>query len=247
MSEAPVVLVVATRRSLVDKLVQDLRAHGLMSFGTTSADDSIRSVGLLQPEVLVIDPTSEECSALLSNVGTSSRSMRLVAIAESEAAAERSREMGIDEVIMGDDAMAVVEAVLSLLDERHASLLKRGEGPPRILIVDDEPDILKILAEALTFRGYDVRLASSGDEALDIVEREDSINMVLLDVILPGRSGVETLKELKKRHPQLAVILMSAVSDSHVAHHARRLGAFDYILKPLDYDQLELLLFRISL
>ncbi len=246
MSEAPVVLVVATQRSLVDKLVQDLRAHGLMSFGTTSADDSIRSVGLLQPEVVVIDPTSEECSALLSNVDTRSRSLRLVAIAESEEAAERSREMGIDEVIMGDDAMAVVEAVLNLLDERHASL-KRREGSLRILIVDDEPDILKILAEALTFRGYDVRLASSGDEALDIVEREDSINMVLLDVILPGRSGVETLKELKQRHPQLAVILMSAVSDNHVAHHARRLGAFDYILKPLDYDQLELLLFRISL
>lgn len=246
MSEAPVVLVVATRRSLVDRLVRDLRAHGLMSFGTTSADDSVRSVGLLRPEVVVIDPTSDECSTLLSNLDRSSTSLRLVAIAESEEAAERSREMGIDEVIMGDDAMAVVEAVLNLLDERHASL-KRPEGPARILIVDDEPDVLKLLAEALTLRGYDVRLASSGDEALDVVERENSINMVLLDVILPGRSGVETLKELKQRHPQLAVILMSAVADGHVAHHARRLGAFDYILKPLDYDQLELLLSRISL
>ena len=246
MSEAPVVLVVATRRSLVDRLVRDLRAHGLMSFGTTSADDSVRSVGLLRPEVVVIDPTSDECSTLLSNLDRSSRSLRLVAIAESEEAAERSREMGIDEVIMGDDAMAVVEAVLNLLDERHDPI-KRREGPARILIVDDEPDVLKLLHEALTLRGYDVRLASSGDEALDVIERENSINMVLLDVILPGRSGVETLKELKQRHPQLAVILMSAVADSHVAHHARRLGAFDYILKPLDYDQLELLLFRISL
>ena len=245
MSEAPVVLVVATQRSLVDKLVQDLRAHGLMSFGTTSGEDSVRSVGLLQPEVVVIDPTSDECSALLNNFDTSSRSLRLVAIAESEEAAERSREMGIEEVIMGDDAIGVVDAVLNLVVERHASLT-RGDGPPRILIVDDEPDILKILAEALTIRGYDVRLASSGDEALDIAEREDSINMVLLDVILPGKSGVETLKELKSRHPQLAVILMSAVADSHVAHHARRLGAWDYILKPLDYDKLELLLFRIS-
>jgi CheY-like chemotaxis protein len=246
MAEAPVVLVVATRRSLVDKLVQDLRAHGLMSFGTTSADDSVRSVGLLRPEVVVIDPTSDECSMLLNHVDTSSRSLRLVAIAESEEAAERSREMGIDEVIMGNDAMAVVEAVLNLLDEKHAPFT-HGEGPARILIVDDEPDVLKVLAEALTLLGHDVRLASSGDEALDIVEREDSINMVLLDVILPGRSGVETLKELKTRRPQLAVILMSAVKDSHVAHHARSLGAFDYLLKPLDYDQLELLLFRISL
>ena len=83
MSEAPVVLVVATQRSLVDKLVQDLRAHGLMSFGTTSGEDSARSVGLLQPEVVVIDPTSDECSALLNNFDTSSRSLRLVAIAES--------------------------------------------------------------------------------------------------------------------------------------------------------------------
>jgi DNA-binding NtrC family response regulator len=246
MAEAPVVLVVATQRSLVEKLVQDLRAHGLISFGTTSADDSVRSVSLLQPEVVVIDPSSDECSALLSNCDTSSRSLRLVAIAESEEAAERSREMGIDEVLMGDDAVGVVEAVLNLVDQRHASL-KRGEGPPRVLIVDDEPDILKLLAEALTTRGYDVRLASSGDEALDVVEREDSINMVLLDVILPGKSGVETLKELKERHPQLAVILMSAVADSRVADRARRLGAFDYILKPLDYDKLELLLFRISL
>jgi CheY-like chemotaxis protein len=246
MAEAPVVLVVATQRSLVEKLVQDLRAHGLISFGTTSADESVRSVALLQPEVVVIDPSSVECSVLLRNCDTSSRSLRLVAIAESEEAAERSREMGIDEVLMGDDAVGVVEAVLNLVDQRHASL-KRGEGPPRVLIVDDEPDILKLLAEALTIRGYDVRLASSGDEALDVVEREDSINMVLLDVILPGKSGVQTLKELKERHPQLAVILMSAVADSHIADRARRLGAFDYILKPLDYDKLELLLFRISL
>src|SRR5947207_15037355 len=127
VSEAPVVLVVATRRSLVDRLVQDLRAHGLMSFGTTSGEDSVRSVGLLQPEVVVIDPTSDECSALLNNFDTSSRSLRLVAIAESEEAAERSREMGIEEVIMGDDAIGVVDAVLNLVVERHASLT-RGDG-----------------------------------------------------------------------------------------------------------------------
>jgi CheY-like chemotaxis protein len=245
LTEAPVVLVVATRRSLVDRLVQDLRAHGLTTFGTT-ADDSVRSAGLLQPAVVVIDPTSEECSALLSTFDRSSQSLRVVAIAESEEAVERNRELGIDEVIMEDDAAGIVNAVLDLLEERPESL-KTTDGPARILIVDDEPDILKMLAEALSRRGYEVRLDSSGDEALEIAERENGINMVLLDVILPGRSGVETLKELKKRHPRLAVILMSAVADSHVAHHARRLGAFDYILKPLDYDELELLLFRISL
>jgi DNA-binding NtrC family response regulator len=171
--------------------------------------------------------------------------VRLVAIAESEEAAERSREMGIDEVIMGHDAIAIVEAVLDLLEHRELPVTP-GEDA-RILIVDDEPEMLKVLADSLSGRGYEVRLASCGDEALDIVEREDSISMVLLDVVLPGKCGVETLKELKKRHPELAVVLMSAVADSLVEHHARRLGAFDYLLKPLDDKKLELLLFRISL
>jgi DNA-binding NtrC family response regulator len=62
---------------------------------------------------------------------------------------------------------------------------------------------------------------------------------MLLDVILPEGGGIETLRAIKQRYPRLTVILMSGMPDTETARHAERLGAFDYIQKPIDYDELE--------
>jgi CheY-like chemotaxis protein len=237
MTEAPVTLVVARKESTVNHLVQNLKAHGIAAFGTTSLDEAVRLMALLKPQAVVIDPTTEECFALLDDLSGGWQSIGLVAIVESEASAQRVRQMGIDEVIMGEDAGAVADAVMDLVHNGPEELAQ-SDGV-RILAVDDEPELLDILSSVLTRRGYVVVEAGTGREALEALEHDSSIAMVLLDVILPDGGGLATLKEMKHRHPHVGVILMSGVADAEIAHHAKRLGAFDYMLKPIDYEQLE--------
>src|SRR2546426_10517809 len=102
MYEAPVVLVVADSKAIVNQLVQNLKAHGLAAFGTNALKEAIRLMALLDPEVVVVDPTSEECFRLLNDLTGGWQSLGLVAIAETETEAQRVREMGID-VIMSHD------------------------------------------------------------------------------------------------------------------------------------------------
>ena len=237
MSEAPVVLVIADSKSIVVQLVQNLKAHGLAAFGTTILDEAIRLMALLEPEVVVVDPTSDECFTLLGDLTSDWKSLGLVAIAESEVAADRARQMGIDEVIMSHDVGAIADAVLAFVRDKP-QWTSSGEAVG-LLVVDDEPEILDMMSDILGRRGYNVVEASSGDEALEIIDRDPAIHLVLLDIILPEKGGLEVLKELKRRHPHVIVILMSAIADSEIARHGRRLGAFDYILKPIDYEQLE--------
>ena len=237
MVEAPVVLVVAKEESLVNRLVQGLMANGIAAFGTRSLDDAVRSMVLLQPEVVVVDPTSEECFALLDDLSGGWRSIGLVAVVESDAGAQRAREMGIDEVIIGEDTGAVVDAVMELVQEKPASQVS-GEGI-RILVVDDEPELVDIMMNVLSRHGYTVLDAGDGKEALEVMEHEPGITLVLLDVMLPEMGGLETLKVLKQQYPSVSVILMSGVADAEIARHGRRLGAFDYVLKPINYEELE--------
>lgn len=221
---------------LVERLIQGLRAHGFVAFGATNVAEGTRSMDLLQPNVVVLDPASAEGHALLHDPSTGWQSIGLVAIAESDVDVQKAREMGIDEVVMGEDIIGVVDAVSLLVREESAPAQSDGT---RILIVDDETEILDILAELLGRCGYPVVTARSGPEALEIIDHDPGIGLVLLDVILPLMGGIETLKELKRRHRHLNVIMMSAMADAEIAHHAVELGAFDFILKPIDQQELE--------
>jgi two-component system nitrogen regulation response regulator NtrX len=108
-----------------------------------------------------------------------------------------------------------------------------------ILVVDDEPSILKALQGILEDEGYEILLADSGEEALGIV-REKPVDLVFLDIWLPGRDGVEVLKETKETHPNLPVIMMSGHGTIETAVNSTRLGAYDFIEKPLSLDKIVL-------
>ena len=107
---------------------------------------------------------------------------------------------------------------------------------PSILIVDDEPSILKSLGGLLSDEGFGVVTAANGYEALKIVETE-SPDLVLLDIWMPGIDGIETLKEIKKDNPHIQVIIISGHGNIETAVKAIKLGAFDLIEKPLSIDK----------
>jgi DNA-binding response OmpR family regulator len=108
----------------------------------------------------------------------------------------------------------------------------------RILIVDDELEILNIVSSFLTDRGYDCVTASNGDEAVEVVAADLEIQVVLMDVVMPGRNGIETLKSLMGLDPHPHVIMMTARADEKIFEAVRH-GAVDYVLKPIDFEALD--------
>lgn len=113
----------------------------------------------------------------------------------------------------------------------------------RILIVDDEKQIRRILSVLLAERGYEVAEAESGEEALSRFS-ELRPTLVLLDLSLPGMDGLEVLRQLLERDPQLDCIIMTAYGTIRTAVEAMRRGAFDYLTKPFDNDELLLVIER---
>ncbi|WP_319523133.1 sigma-54 dependent transcriptional regulator [uncultured Desulfosarcina sp.] len=107
---------------------------------------------------------------------------------------------------------------------------------PSILIVDDEASILQSLSGLLTDEGFEIITASNGYEALKIIDSE-SPDLVLLDIWMPGIDGIETLKEIKKNHTTLPVIIITGHGNVETAVKATKLGAFDLIEKPLNIDK----------
>ena len=109
----------------------------------------------------------------------------------------------------------------------------------RILIVDDEEEVLVLLSKELRDRDYEVDTALSGEEALEKI-KENRPHLMLLDIRMPGMDGVETLKKAKEIDPRLAVVMVTAVAEEDIAKDAIKMGAHDYITKPIDLNYLNL-------
>ncbi|MCD6485862.1 MAG: sigma-54-dependent Fis family transcriptional regulator [Syntrophobacterales bacterium] len=109
-----------------------------------------------------------------------------------------------------------------------------------ILVVDDEESICLSLKGILSDEGYETLTAQSGEECLEIIE-EELPSLVLLDIWLPGIDGIETLKRIKSRYPQMQVIMISGHGSVESAVTTTKLGAFDFIEKPLSLDKIVLI------
>lgn len=108
---------------------------------------------------------------------------------------------------------------------------------PTILIVDDEPTNVQALAGLLSDEGYGVLSALNGYEALQVIN-ENTPDLVLLDIWMPGMDGLETLKEIKKAFPELPVVIITGHGTIETAIKATKAGAFDLIEKPLSFDKI---------
>ena len=110
---------------------------------------------------------------------------------------------------------------------------------PNILLVDDEPSVLRYTKTLLEIENYSVETASSGEEALQRVNRGPAPNLIVLDLVMPGMDGLETLESCKKVNPQQKVVMMSCVNDTSKVVQAIKLGASDYLTKPFQLPQLK--------
>ena len=106
----------------------------------------------------------------------------------------------------------------------------------RMLIVEDERDIANCLAEFFTLHGYSVSSTFSGEEALTHIQK-DGADVILLDVLLPGLSGLEVLKRIKRMRPQTRVIMVTAMDAEDIRMEAHRHGACGFVTKPFDFSR----------
>ena len=114
------------------------------------------------------------------------------------------------------------------------------EDRKSVVIVDDEPNIRRVLEAVFSKAGYRVFTAENGKQALDTVSTEPDLGVMLCDLIMPDLNGVEVLKEAKEINPQLSVVMITAHGTIRTAVDAMKLGAFDYITKPFDMDEIKL-------
>ncbi len=107
----------------------------------------------------------------------------------------------------------------------------------RVLLVDDEEEFVSALSERLMLRGIEVDSALNGEEALArLVEKE--FEVVILDVMMPGLGGLEVLRQIKSTHPNTQVILLTGHGSTREGIEGMRLGAFDYLIKPVDIEEM---------
>ena len=109
--------------------------------------------------------------------------------------------------------------------------------PTRVLLVDDEKDFVEMLGLRLEEAGENVTAAHSGQECLQVLEKKE-IDVVILDILMPGMDGIATLKEIKKRFPLVEVIMLTGHGTTESAVKGLKLGAFDYLLKPAHFGEL---------
>lgn len=115
-----------------------------------------------------------------------------------------------------------------------------GNSNKTLLIVDDEPNIRRVLTAVFEKAGYRVLTAENGRKALDVVSSEPNVRVMICDLIMPDLNGVEVLKSAKEINPQLSVVMITAHGTIKTAVDAMKLGAFDYITKPFDMDEIKL-------
>jgi len=107
----------------------------------------------------------------------------------------------------------------------------------KILLVDDEADYLQTLAKRLSRRRLEASLAYSGEEALAFV-KDNPVDVIVLDVKMPGMDGIETLRRIRATAPHVEVIMLTGHAAMESALQGMELGAFDYLIKPADFDEL---------
>jgi DNA-binding NtrC family response regulator len=108
----------------------------------------------------------------------------------------------------------------------------------KLMLVDDEAAFVESLARRLSARGYKTVCALSGQEALDQLQKHGDTDVAVLDVKMPGMDGIETLREIKSRYPLIEVVMLTGHGTVESAVEGMKLGAFDYVLKPCEIDEL---------
>jgi len=231
------VLIVHPNKSLAETLFSFFRALPISAARATTEEEVAYLFGLLRPD-LVIAGMPGAWLRLIETFRTAQPSPEIIVLVDSDDLAEKARGMGFENVVLSDESPESLADTVQLFLGNGSTTIA-APTDVTVLVVDQEGEVVDIVARYLIGSGYKVLTAQSGKTALEILERDASISIVLIELVLPAMGGMETLRELRSRNKDVGVILMSAFADREIVRQAFKLGAFDFLLKPIEMNQLE--------
>lgn len=233
----------AIREMLYDALI--LQGHQVTTVG--SGTQAVEMLKTRRPQCILLDCDMPGFSGLETarEIRSFDEVMAIVLMSEGSVIDKEFERLGIhDQLDKGAEQRQFLEAATGIVARAVSSVKNNGQAqgpkmrvPATLLIVDDDPQILRLMMSFFAERGIRVLLADSGEAALK--ELSKSPSMVLMDVNMPGMDGLMTLKRIKQVSPNLPVIMISGVGEDATIRSALEMGAHDYITKPFSLEYLE--------
>lgn len=244
-----VILLVTVDEQFRDRLREALHAYQHQVVTALTCSEALQYFEDRKPALAVLDLDVLGLNALVQFRARFSR-VPVVAVGElmSVVIENQARDMGAADVLRKTLKSNVLTQVINRVLQHaeppasrdRSKRMSSGENvAAKILIVDDEREIRDMIGEFLQRRGYRVRTAADGEEALEAIGAEP-FDMILLDVYMPGVNGVQLLEQLARAGLSSGVIVLTACQDQHLLKATLDLGAFEVLTKPVDLEQLEL-------
>jgi DNA-binding response OmpR family regulator len=238
------ILVVDDERLICDLLRSVLSRHGHDILTASNGREGLELFKKHRPRYTLLDLRMPEMNGIevlkhIRGIDPQAAVMVLTAWG-SDALEQQARQLGVvDFLSKGLSLDALVEAMERTLPRSAQEASAAAGDGDFILLVDDEAQIRDLLERFLSLRGYKVRVASDGQQALTMVKQE-APHLIVLDVDMPGLNGVEVLRQLRGRKFTGGVILLSASQDDKLLREALDLGSVDVMSKPVDLERLAL-------
>ncbi len=229
----PSILLVDHEAFLIEPLQMEFGAGRIIL--VASSIEFARKVLSESPlDIVIIDADLSDAVDFINEIRAGDHPVMLISLTGSTEQRDRLQRLGIETIILKREGpQPVLQAVRHYGESDE--LEPEVEQVTKVLVVDDERDFLKLFSRMLALWGYSALIATDGDEALKLFEQQPDIAIVLLDIRLPGRGGLEVLREIQKRSPRTGVIVLSGLADREIARQAMKFGAFDYVTKPPDF------------
>ena len=253
------ILVVDDERLICDLLRVVLGRHGHEVFTASNGREGLELFKEHRPRFTLLDLRMPEMNGIevLNQIRAidSQATVMILTAWGSDALQQQARQLGIMDFLSKELSLDVLMEAMgrTLQQPAQGASPARAEAPaggPQaapagvggehfILVVDDEPPVSDLLKRFLTLRGYKVLVASNGQQALTMVER-DIPDLIVLDADMPDMNGVEVLRQLRERKYTGGVILLTPSRDDKLLHEALELGSVDVLGKPVDLERLAL-------
>lgn len=252
------ILIVDAQKEFRDVLHSVLTSYGHEVVAAETGANALDTLKTISPAAVILDlalPGTMPGIEVLAKLRAAAPALPVIVVTGYMPTdlESRARELGVVDVLRKGLKMDIImQAINHTFQHAGRAAMKPQKAaaaaggapkgkPEMILVVDDEPEICDLVGEFLTRRGYQVKTANGGENALNVIRKEPP-TLVLLDIYMPGINGVEVLRQLKSANllTRLGVIMLTASQEEPLLQEALDLGAFDVLSKPVNLDELEL-------